>query len=114
LGNASPSNTHTTGPHDMPNATTNRFAAIRAMGPVTSVSTGAPSAFSGAVPKTTASVPSVIAIPTEPISSSGRRPKRSTLAMAISVVAMFTTDVMTVMMNESLSLKPTASHRTFE
>ena len=33
FGNISPSSTHTTGPQDMPNATTNRLAAIRAIGP---------------------------------------------------------------------------------
>lgn len=33
LGNISPSNTQVTGPQDMPNATTNRFAATSAIGP---------------------------------------------------------------------------------
>jgi hypothetical protein len=59
-------------------------------------------------------VPSVTAIPTEPISNSGRRPKRSTEAIAIRVVRMLTTDVITVITKESSSLKPTASQRMFE
>jgi hypothetical protein len=55
----------------------------------TPVSTGSPP-FSVAVPNTTASAPSVTAMPTEPIISSGLRPKRSIEAIATSVVTMFT------------------------
>ena len=95
LGNISPSSTHTTGPHDMPNATTNRLAATSAMGPSAPLSCGVPSTC-GAVPKMTAMVVSVTAMPAEPMSSSGFRPIRSINEMAISVVAMLTIDVMTV------------------
>ncbi len=62
----------------------------------------------------TAIVPSVTAMPTEPTSSSGLRPTLSTSAIAISVVAMLVTDVMTVMMNAALSPNPTASQRMLE
>ena len=113
LGNISPSSTHTTGPQDIPNDTTNRFAAISATGPATSPSWGWPST-SGAVPKITAMVPSVTAIPVEPTRSSGLRPTLSISAIAISVVAMLVTEVITVIVNDELSSKPTACHRTFE
>ena len=56
LGNISPSSTHTTGPHDMPNAITNTLAAIRAMGPVAPSRNGLPSAPRLAVPKMIAMV----------------------------------------------------------
>jgi hypothetical protein len=42
------------------------------------------------------------------------RPNLSTVAMAISVVAMFTTDVITVMMKALFSENPTASQSTLE
>ena len=66
------------------------------------------------MPKITAIVPSVTAIPTEPTSSNGLRPTLSISAMAISVVAMLVTEVITVMMNDWLSSNPTASHSTLE
>lgn len=62
----------------------------------------------------TAIVPSAIVMPVEPMISNGLRPKRSTVAIAMRVVAMLTTEVMTVMTNESLSEKPTACHRMLE
>ncbi len=62
----------------------------------------------------TAIVPSVTAMPTEPISSSGLRPTLSISAIAISVVAMLVTEVITVMTNAWLSPNPTASHSTLE
>lgn len=68
----------------------------------------------GAVPKINAITASVTPIPADPISSNGRRPIRSTNAIATRVVAMFTTEVNTVILNESSSVKPTDSHRTFE
>src|SRR5882757_9410465 len=111
LGNISPSSTHTTGPHDMPNATTNRLAATNATGPATSPSTGFPST-SGAVPKITAIVPSVTAMPVDPTSSSGLRPTLSISAIAINVVRMLMIDVITVMTNDELSVNPTASQST--
>ena len=113
LGNISPSSTHTTGPHDMPNATTNRLAATRATGPSMPLSCGTPFTC-GAVPKMTAMVASVSVIPAEPMSSRGLRPILSISMIAITVVRMFTTEVMTVMRNDELSSKPTASHSTFE
>ena len=53
-------------------------------------------------------------MPIEPMISSGLRPTRSIVAIAISVVTMLTIAVMTVILNESASLKPTASQRMFE
>src|SRR3954447_14031921 len=65
FGKSSPNSTHTTGPHDMPNATTNKLAAINAIGPEAPVSTGLPSASVPAVPKITAMVARVIVMPAE-------------------------------------------------
>ena len=113
MGNISPSSTHTTGPQDMPKATTNKFAATRAMGPSAPLSCGMPSTC-GAVPKMNAIVANVTAIPAEPTSSSGLRPILSISAMAINVVAILTIEVMTVITNDWLSSKPTASHSTLE
>ena len=96
LGNISPSSTQTTGPHDMPNATTNRFAAISAMMPVPSGRLGMPSAPSVALAKMTDMVSSVTAMPVDPMSSSGLRPILSISAMAISVVSTLITEVITV------------------
>ena len=50
------------------------------------------------------------AMPTEPTSSSGLRPTRSTRPMAIKVVRMLVTDVITVIASELASVKPTACH----
>ena len=61
-----------------------------------------------------AMVPRVMAMPTEPMSSSGFRPNLSMVAMAISVVRMLMVAPMTVMTKAWLSLNPTASQRTFE
>ena len=72
--------THTTGPQDMPKANTYSLATTSATGPAAPLNRGWPSLSSGAVPKITASVPGVTAMPTGPISSSGRRPKRSIVA----------------------------------
>ena len=113
FGNISPSSTHTTGPHDMPNATTNRLAATSAIGPAAPARCGWPS-ITGAVPKITAIVPSVTAMPIEPISSSGLRPILSISAIAMSVVS----DVRhrgDHGDDERLALaEPTACHSTFE
>src|ERR1017187_532943 len=73
FGNDSPSNTHTTGPQDIPNANTNTLAANSAIGAAAPCSTGRPF-FSVAVPNTTANAPRLTAMPTEPIISSGLRP----------------------------------------
>src|SRR5450755_2094493 len=113
FGKDSPKSTHTTGPQDIPNANTTTLAAISATGSATPVRTGKPP-FNVAVPNTTASVPRVTAIPIEPIISSGLRPKRSIEAIATSVVMMFTSPVITVMISESLSVNPAACHSTLE
>src|SRR5450755_535253 len=113
FGNDSPSSTHTTGPHDIPNANTYTLAAISATGLAIPVSTGMPP-FSVAVPNTTASVARVMAMPIEPIISSGLRPKRSIEAIATRVVTTFTAPVITVMINELLSVNPAACHSTLE
>src|ERR1035437_3876599 len=80
FGNDSPNSTHTTGPQDIPNANTNTLAAISAIGLAAPVRTDSapigPEPFSVAVPNTTASAPSVTAMPIEPIISSGLRPKQ--------------------------------------
>ncbi len=80
----------------MPNATTNRFAAISAITPDAPGRLGFPSGPMAALAKTTAIVISVTAIPDEPMSSSGLRPILSISAIAISVVNTLITDVITV------------------
>src|SRR5690242_7977315 len=112
FGNISPSSTHTTGPHDMPKAMTNTLAATSATGPATSPRNGLPAASSDAVPKMTDIVINETAMPVEPINSSGLRPILSTSAIAMRVVTMLTTEVITVMTNESPSENPTASQST--
>src|ERR1700694_5802800 len=113
FGNDSPSSTHTTGPHDIPNANTYTLAASSATGLAAPVSTGMPP-FSVAVPNTTVSAPRGTAMPIEPIISSGLRPKRSIEAIATRVVTTFTTPVITVMISESLSVNPAACHTHLE
>src|ERR1035441_7898976 len=117
FGNDSPSSTHTTGPQDIPNANTNTLAAISAIGLAAPVRTGRGPigpAFSAAVPNTTASAPSVTAMPIEPIISSGLRPKRSIEAIATSVVTMLMAPVITVISSEVLELNPASCHSTVE
>ena len=58
--------------------------------------------------------PRETAMPTEPTSRMGRRPIRSTRAMATRVTRMLVTDVATEMVRESSSWKPTAFHRVVE
>ena len=113
FGNISPSSTHTTGPQDIPKATTNRFAATSAMGPCAPLSCGTPSTC-GAVPKMNAMVANVTAMPADPISSNGLRPILSISEIAINVVAILTIEVITVITKDWLSSKPTASHSTLE
>ena len=62
----------------------------------------------------TAIVPSVTAMPLDPINSSGLRPILSISAMAISVVRMLVTDVITVIVKDEFSPNPTACHNTLE
>ena len=59
-------------------------------------------------------VPSDSAMPVEPTSRMGRRPIRSTSAMAMSVTRMFVTEVITEMVKESLSSKPTERQSVVE
>jgi len=53
-------------------------------------------------------------MPTEPMISSGLRPNLSMVAIAISVVMMLITALITVMVKAWPSSKPTASHNTLE
>jgi hypothetical protein len=53
-------------------------------------------------------------MPTEPTSSSHRRPDLSIKEIAISVVTTLTTLVITVISSEPLALKPTACQSTLE
>src|ERR1035437_5223800 len=118
FGNDSPNSTHTTGPQDIPNTNTNTLAAVSAIGLAAPVSTGSapigPEPFSVAVPNTTASAPSVTAMPIEPIISSGLRPKRSIEAIATRGGRMFTAPVITGISSELLALNPAACHSTVE
>ena len=98
LGNISPSSTHTTGPHDMPNATTNRLAAISAISPVVApAGVGSPSASERGIGEDDRHRDQRDRHPDEPMSSSGLRPTLSISAMAISVVSMLITEVITVL-----------------
>src|SRR6478672_4973591 len=131
FGNISPSSTQTTGPQDMPNATTNRLAAISAMVPdalpkTAVVKSGVLSAMfcwvhrlltvvhAEALPKMMAMVPRVIVIPIDPMISNGFRPIRSIVAIAISVVNTLMVAPISEMMNDWLSSNPTACQSTFE
>src|SRR5690606_37741821 len=101
--------THTTGPHEKPKQQTYRLAAISAMTAGVPVSLSWPST-TGTPQKMIDTVASVMIIPADPSSSSGLRPILSITAIAINVVATFTTEVMTVTHRASASLKPTACH----
>src|ERR1017187_6227047 len=117
FGNDSPNSTHTTGPQDIPNANTNTLAAISAIGLAAPVRTGIGPigpAFSAAVPNTTASAPSVTAMPIEPIISSGLRAERAIQANATSVVTLLMAPVITGISSELLELSPAACHSTVE
>ena len=61
-----------------------------------------------------AMVASVIVIPTDPMSSRGFRPNRSTVAMAMNVVRTLIVAPITVVIKASSSVNPTASQRRFE
>src|SRR6476620_5430093 len=117
FGNISPSSTQTTGPHDIPKATTNRVAATRATSAdaeprMAVLRSGVLSAMfvasqlavtavqADAVPKMTAMVAKVIVIPAEPMISSGFRPIRSMVAIAINVVRILIVAEITVMTND--------------
>src|SRR6476620_3509324 len=130
-GDLSPSRTQTTGPQDMPNATTNRLAAISAVVPeelpkTAVVRSGVLSVMfcsvhrlltvvhADALPKMIAIVPRVIVMPIDPMISNGFRPIRSIVAIAISVVSTLMVAPISEMMNDWLSSKPTACHSTFE
>src|SRR6476469_10938951 len=117
FGNISPSSTQTTGPQDMPKATTNRLAAIRATvgdaeprmavsskGVALSTSAWVHASVTWvhelAVPKMTAIVARVTVIPADPMISNGFRPIRSIVAIAIKVVRMLMVAEITVMTND--------------
>ena len=59
-------------------------------------------------------VPSERAMPTEPASRIGRRPTRSTRAIATRVTRMLVMEVTTEMVSESFSWNPTAFHSVVE
>ncbi|MNI76097.1 hypothetical protein D3C73_1323020 [compost metagenome] len=58
--------------------------------------------------------PSEAAMPMEPVSRMGRRPMRSTKAMATRVTRMLVTEVATEIVSESFSWNPTAFHSVVE
>ena len=99
FGNISPSSTHITGPQDAPKNTTNRFAAIRVDTPQKpdscGVSTPLASGTNVAWAKPSAITPRVRNMPAEPVSSSRRRPTRSTSRMATTVTTTLVTEVIT-------------------
>ena len=113
LGNISPSSTHTTGPHDTANATTNRFAPISVTGPHTPSSWGAPSTMR-AVEKPMLTITRLTNMPTEPVSSSLRRPTRSMRTIATTVAATLMKELSTDSPNAADSSKPTDSHNEVE
>ena len=64
--------------------------------------------------KASAMIPSVTAMPTEPMSRSGRRPTLSMSAMAMNVTSTLVTEVIVEIMNDWLSSNPTACHSVVE
>src|SRR5882757_790119 len=112
LLNISPSITQTTGPQEQPKNTTNRLNATTAIGPAPP-RCGSPST-TGAVPKMIASVSRQTNWPAAPTSSSGLRPIRSTSAMAMIVVRMLVTEVITPVSSASCSVNPTDCQSTVE
>src|SRR5580698_495194 len=113
----SPSSTHVTGPQLTPKNTTYRLAATTATTPAAGPSCGTalPATIAtGAVPKIQAMVPSVNAMPSEPVISSGLRPTRSTSAIATKVTRMLVTDVTTVIASALSCVKPTACQSVAE
>ena len=113
VGKISPSSTQTTGPQDAPKLTTKTLAATRATGPHAPGSDGAPLTMFAWLNEI-AITASEIVIPAEPKSRIGRRPTRSTSAIAMKVTTMFVTAVMTEIVNESFSWKPTDFQRVVE
>lgn len=101
------------GPHVAPKKMTKRFAAMSAVMPQAPGRLTLPSTVT-AWAKHRAMTPSETAIPAEPAMSRGRLPTRSTEAIATTVTTMFVTEVMTVIVIESLSAKPTACHSVDE
>jgi hypothetical protein len=112
-GKISPRSTHTSGPQDAPKLITKTLAATSATGPQApgrEMFSPEPTADENA----SAMAASESAMPTEPASRMGRRPIRSTRAMATRVTRMFVMEVATEMASESFSWKPTAFHRVVE
>src|SRR6478609_35877 len=112
-GKISPSSTHTSGPQEAPKLMTKTFAATRAAGPQAPGRVMA-SPEPVADPNARAMVPSERAMPMEPASRMGRRPIRSTRAIATRVTRMFVMAVATEMVRESFSWNPTAFHSVVE
>ena len=114
FGNISPSSTQTSGPQVAPKNTTKAFAATSA-----TVDHGCGRDTDSAPPvcakeKASAIRPRLTVMPAEPAISMGRRPTRSTRAIAMRVTAMFVTEVITVTVRASDSPKPTERHRVVE
>ena len=101
-GKISPSSTQTSGPQEAPKLITKTLAATKATGPQAPgrlISEPVPTAEE----KANAMTPSETAMPMEPVSRMGRRPMRSTSAMATRVTKMLVTEVATEMARESFS-----------
>ena len=113
LGNISPSSTHSTGPQDTANATTNKSAATSAITPAAPSNRGCPLTVD-APANTTVIVASVTDMPADPASSSGLRPSRSMSAIATKVMSTLTPVVTRAMVNDDFSPKPTASQSKSE
>src|SRR6478736_3021471 len=112
-GKISPSSTHTSGPQEAPKLMTKTLAATSAAGPQPPGRV----MFSPepvAEPKARAMVASEAAMPMEPASMMGRRPIRSTSAMATRVTRMLVIAVATEIVSESFSWKPTAFQSVVE
>ena len=104
-GNISPSSTHSTTPHEAAKNSTNALAEISATTPQLGGSTASSPttcAKLNAQPVTA----SEIAMPMEPMTSSGFRPILSTSAMAMNVPMMFTIEVNRLSSSELLSSMP--------
>ena len=123
FGNISPSKTQTIGPHVAAKKATKRFSETTATMPRLSdriglptvdSATPAPATIFGAVAKTTASVPSVAAIPNEPTSRSGLRPTRSIRRIATIVKTTLTMLMIVEVLKASVSSKPTEAQIRFE
>ena len=115
LLNISPSSTQTTGPQLMPKRHDVQVGGDQ--GDLAERAGRARRSVAGAgrrCEKQTAIVPSVSTMPAAPTSSSGLRPILSIRAIAMSVVTMLVTLVMTLISSALLSEKPTDCHSVVE